>query len=205
MDHDTLDDFWKAVRVDDRYRQMDYPCLHVTGWYDLEDLLGAFHHYEGMVKDSPARDRQWLIAGPWSHVNSRSPHHSYADVFLGEHAALEMDEIHLRWFDHWLKGAQNGVPDEPRVKLWRGGRNEWIETDRWPLAETESSLYLGNNGGEGWLSATAPAGPEEPRSFRYDPLESRADAARHPQLPRRGRADRDVGDRGPARRAHLHE
>jgi len=171
MDHDTLDDFWKAVRVDDRYRLMDYPCLHVTGWYDLEDLLGAFHHYEGMVKESPARDRQWLIAGPWSHINSRSPHHSYADVFFGEHAALEMDQIHLRWFDHWLKEEENGLLAEPRVKLWRGGRDEWIETDHWPLAETETSLYLRNIYGEGRLSATAPTAPEEPRSFPYDPLD----------------------------------
>ena len=45
MDHDTLDEFWTALRFDDRYAHMDVPCLHVTGWFDLEDLLGAFHHY----------------------------------------------------------------------------------------------------------------------------------------------------------------
>ena len=56
MDHDTLDDFWKPIRFDDRYHTFDTPCLHVTGWYDLEDLLGAFHHYEGMMAASPARD-----------------------------------------------------------------------------------------------------------------------------------------------------
>ncbi|MCC6790300.1 MAG: CocE/NonD family hydrolase, partial [Thermomicrobiales bacterium] len=113
MDHDTYDDFWKAIRFDDGYAEMDYPCLHVTGWFDLEDLLGAFHHYELMIEKSPAADRQYLIAGPWSHVNSRNPHHSYADLFLGEAAALDMDQIHLRWFDYWLKGIENGVLEEP--------------------------------------------------------------------------------------------
>jgi len=72
-DRDTLDDYWKSLRFDDRYDQIDVPCLHVTGWYDQEDLLGAFHHYEHMMADSPARDKQYLIVGPWSHVKSRSP------------------------------------------------------------------------------------------------------------------------------------
>ena len=53
MDHDTLDDFWQALRFDDRYQEIDVPCLHVTGWYDLEDLPGAFHHYEAMAAHSP--------------------------------------------------------------------------------------------------------------------------------------------------------
>lgn len=105
MDHDTLDDFWKALRYDDRYHEFDVPCLHVTGWYDLEDLLGAFHHYEHMIEHSPARDSQRLIAGPWSHSGSRFPHDHYLDIDFGKDAALDMDEEHLRWFDYWLKGS----------------------------------------------------------------------------------------------------
>lgn len=57
MDHDTLDAFWRTLRYDDRYQEIDVPCLHVTGWYDLEDPTGAFHHYEGMVAASPAREQ----------------------------------------------------------------------------------------------------------------------------------------------------
>ena len=92
--------------TDDRYQTIDVPCLHVTGWYDLKDLLGAFHHYEGMMARSPARERQRLIAGPWSHVNSRNPHSSYAEVECGPEAALTMDDIHLAWFDYWLKARR---------------------------------------------------------------------------------------------------
>lgn len=171
MDHDTYDDFWKAIRFDDRYTEMNYPCLHVTGWYDLEDLLGAFHHYEEMAAKSPAKANQFLIAGPWSHGGSRNPHHSYAELYLGEAAALEMDQIHLRWFDYWLKGIENGVLEEPRVKLWRGGINEWVESDHWPLSEREESLYLTYDGEEGGLATAPQEAPAEPRSFRYDPLD----------------------------------
>lgn len=171
MDHDTFDDFWKALTYTDRYPEMNYPCLHVTGWYDLEDLTGAFHHYEHMVASSPAREHQYLIAGPWSHGGSRNPHHSYAGLYLGEAAALDMDQIHLRWFDYWLKGIENGVLEEPRVKLWRGGANEWVEADHWPLAEREESLYLTFDGETGGLAAQPQAAPAESRSFRYDPLD----------------------------------
>ena len=26
--------------------------------------------------------------------------------------ALGLDEIHLRWYDYWLKGVDNGIMDE---------------------------------------------------------------------------------------------
>ena len=169
MDHDTLDDHWKSVRFDDRYDRIDYPCLHVTGWYDLEDLVGAFHHYEHMTAMSPAKDKQWLIAGPWSHGNSRNPKRVYAGIDFGEAAAPDMNDIHLRWFDYWLKGIDNGVTGEPKVKLWRGGLNEWVETDHWPLSTGTTSLYLSNEG-DGALTTKLAAGGE-PRRFRYDPTD----------------------------------
>ena len=134
---DTLDDFWKAVRYDDRYDTFDVPVLHVTGWYDLEDLLGAFHHYEHMMAASPAKEKQRLIVGPWSHVNSRMPHHSYAGDFLSEDAALDMDAEHLRWMDYWLKGEQNGALDTAPVRVYEPGANRWREEQSWPLSTRE--------------------------------------------------------------------
>jgi len=168
MDRDTLDDFWRAARVDDTYDRIDVPCLHVTGWFDLEDLLGAFHHYEGMMAASPAKDRQQLVVGPWSHGNSRNPHHSYAGIPFGEAAAVDMDAVHLRWFDHWLKGVDNGAETEAPVRIFETGTNEWREERSWPLSRREESLFLRFGGGEGALSAEA-GEAEPPRAYRYDP------------------------------------
>jgi predicted acyl esterase len=45
----------------------------------------------------------------------------------------------LRFFDHWLKGVDNGVMDEPPVKLAiRKGRDEieWRHENEWPIART---------------------------------------------------------------------
>ena len=45
------------------------------------------------------------------------------------------DEI-LRWHDHWLKGIDTGVLDEPPVRYWVMGANEWRTAEDWPLPET---------------------------------------------------------------------
>ncbi len=75
VERNTLDDFWRSFRFDERYDQIDVPCLHVSGWYDLEDLLGAFHHYEHMI-DGVARQRTgsdcWSDRGATSSRDSRT-------------------------------------------------------------------------------------------------------------------------------------
>jgi len=183
MDHDTLDDFWKALRFDDRYDQIDVPCLHVTGWYDLEDLLGAFHHYEHMMKDSPAREHQRLIVGPWSHLNSRYPHSSYAGVEFGPEAAVDMDKAHLRWFDYWLKGKNNGALDEAPVRLFEPGRHAWRDANRWPLSDQDMFLYMRFDGQEGQLTPEPPSDDEPVQSYRYDPTDpapTQIDVKRYP-------------------------
>ncbi|HEY1543134.1 MAG TPA: CocE/NonD family hydrolase, partial [Xanthobacteraceae bacterium] len=52
----------------------------------------------------------------------------------------------LRFFDHWLKGVDNGIMDEPPVKLAiRKGRDEieWRHEHEWPLARTQwTKLYF---------------------------------------------------------------
>jgi uncharacterized protein len=164
----TLDDFWAGLRIDERYQGIDVPCLHVTGWYDLEDLLGAFHHYEQMMATSPARDRQRLLVGPWSHVKTRYPDDRYADVELPG-AALDMDAIHLRWFDHWLKGVENGVPDDAPVRVYEPGTNGWRDAPSWPLSGSWAELDLRFDGEHGRLSTEPPGAPDPERTYVYDP------------------------------------
>ena len=70
----------------------------------------------------------------------------------------------LRFFDYWLKGVDNGVMDEPPVKLAiRKGRDEIeLRHEReWPLARTQwTKFYFDLSGNEertGALVATKPA------------------------------------------------
>ena len=65
----------------------------------------------------------------------------------------------LRFFDYWLKDIDNGVMDEPPVKLAiRKGRDEieWREEQEWPLARTEwTKLYFDLSKPAGAASANA--------------------------------------------------
>jgi len=165
-DRDTLDDFWKSLRFDDHYDQIDVPCLHVTGWYDQEDLLGAFHHYEMMMANSPARDKQYLIVGPWSHVKCRHPDRFYANIDHGPSAAMDMESEHLAFFDYWLKGIDNGVGELDRVRLFEPGRNAWRAPDQWPTSNSTRELFLG----DGSLS-DAPSDVAGSLGYDFDPLD----------------------------------
>ncbi|MBO68605.1 MAG: hypothetical protein CL398_09870 [Acidiferrobacteraceae bacterium] len=171
LDHDTLDSHWQSLRFDERYGDINTPCLHVTGWYDMEDLMGAFHHYENMIKSSPARHNQQLIVGPWSHINCRWPHSSYGGLDFGNEAAIDMDDVHLRWFDYWLKGVENGATDDPSVKIFEPGRNSWLHVNRWPLGITEKLLFLRFDGKTGHLSDVSPPTDEPEQHYLYDPTD----------------------------------
>jgi predicted acyl esterase len=69
----------------------------------------------------------------------------------------------LRFFDHWLKGIENGVMQEPPVKLAirRGnGAYDWRYEQEWPLARTQwAQLYLdlSQPAGTASLAAQSPA------------------------------------------------
>jgi len=39
----------------------------------------------------------------------------------------------LRWFDYWLKGVENGIMEEPPIRLFVMGTDEWKATGDWPL------------------------------------------------------------------------
>jgi putative CocE/NonD family hydrolase len=166
--HDRLDEFWSSLRFDDRYDRIDVPCLHVSGWYDLEDLLGAFHHYEHMVAASSASAHQYLLVGPWSHVASRYPSRRHGGVDFGAAAAHDMDAEHLRWFDHWLKDAGPGLNDVAKVRLFDPGRRSWRTARTWPLANSTRSLYLGNVENRGVLLDNPPETAAADR-YVYDP------------------------------------
>ena len=53
----------------------------------------------------------------------------------------------LRWFDHWLKGIDTGIVEEPPLQLFIVGANEWKQAKEWPLPETKwTPFYLHADG-----------------------------------------------------------
>jgi len=53
----------------------------------------------------------------------------------------------LRWFDHWLKGINTGIMDEPPIHLFIQNTGEWKGAYEWPLPETMwTEFYLHKDG-----------------------------------------------------------
>jgi len=83
--------------------------------------------------------------------------------------------MHLRWYDHWLKGIDNGIEQAKPVQIFVMGTNIWREEEAWPLPDTQyRSYYLHSQGhanreqGDGTLS-TELAGQEPEDVYHYDP------------------------------------
>ncbi|QIB66512.1 CocE/NonD family hydrolase [Kineobactrum salinum] len=125
------------------------PGLWITGWYD-DVLVGATENFTAMTseaRDSQARTRHWLVIGPWGHAINAD--RKLGDIDFGPDAVIDLDDLQRRWFDYWLKGADNGFNKEPRVKLFVMGSNQWISENEWPIARTRYvPYYLRSEGGQ---------------------------------------------------------
>ncbi len=78
-----------------------------------------------------------------------------------------MNEEQLRWYDHWLKGVDTGIMDEPPIKM--NVMNAGFRYEReWPLARTEwRKLYLRSFGKLRWDPDPEPDVP--PDSLTHSP------------------------------------
>ena len=180
LDHQDYGDYWRATAVDEHFEQYTIPILQICGWYDLY-AGGMMANFVGLREQSGnelARNNQQLIMGPWTHVQAgpTPPGNTNAgDRDFGVQSLLDTREIELAWFDHWLKGVDNGAEREPPLKLFVMGSDLWRVELEWPLARTLWTPYYLRSGGnantlhgDGWLSI-APAEDEAADEYAYDP------------------------------------
>jgi uncharacterized protein len=173
--HDTRDDYWKQWSLRPRYGDITVPALNVAGWYDVF-LKGGIENFVGMCENGgseAARNGQKLVIAPWIHLPWEQ---KVGELDFGPEAANKVDELQVRWFDHWLKGIDNGIDREPPVRVFVMGANRWREAEDWPIPETRfTSYYLHSRGaantrfGNGSLSPEPPTADEPADRFRYDP------------------------------------
>jgi len=173
MEHEYYDGYWHRANFLANQHLIDCPAMFVTGWYD--DVGPGSMQAWDMTKRN-GRANQKLICGAWKHkMNvSRDIHNNYYGP-----AAVRYDMFfrYLRWYDHFLKGMDNGVEKEPAVDYFIIGDNRWHNASAWPPAEVrERELYLSSSGGantsrgDGALSFEKAAKGGEDR-YIYDPAD----------------------------------
>jgi hypothetical protein len=175
--HPSNDQYWQQWSIRQRYRRITVPALNFDGWYDVF-LNGAIENFVGMRRSggsAVARQDQQLVIGPWIHL-PWVPEVGQLD--FGPNARNPIDQLQLRWFDHWLKGVNNGVERDPAVRVFVMGANKWRMANSWPIPGTRFTTYYlhsrkgaNSSAGDGWLSTSAAArgGGARPDRYVYDP------------------------------------
>jgi uncharacterized protein len=172
LDHDQSDDYWAALDVSRSFQRISVPALHVSGWYDifLRGSVDGFLALRAGAATPRAREGQYLIAGPWTHIPWGD---RIGPADFGPEALLDTDAILLRWFNHWLKDT-NEYAAKPRIRHFVLGENRWHDADDWPAA-SHRLLYLQSGGransrkGDGRLTVAPPTSGEPPDVFVQDP------------------------------------
>ncbi len=125
--HQRRDDYWKHGSVCEDYASVRCPVYAIGGWAD------GYSNAVPRLLEGLSVPRKGLI-GPWAHTY---PHNGLPGPAIGF-----LQEA-LRWWDHWLKGIDTGLMDEPMYRVWmqdsvlpqpqydmRPGR--WVAEESWP-------------------------------------------------------------------------
>jgi putative CocE/NonD family hydrolase len=179
--HDTRDAYWQTFDVRQRWADIRVPALHVGGWFDIFND-GPALNYEGLRRSGAA---QKLVVGPWAHI-PWSRYNSALD-FGPDATGAPINDLHVRWFDRWLKGIDNGVDREDPITLFSTGVDRWSQRSTLEMTG-QRTLYLSSRGranslaGDGRLTST-PSGTEPADVYVYEPLLPTWFAGPQPLLP----------------------
>jgi putative CocE/NonD family hydrolase len=163
--------YYQERSIYNKLDQISVPALFIGGWFDLF-LDGTTRNFNGVA----SKDKR-LILGPWTHHRAGG---------FGEVSPEPYPDVHLpggdpvlSWFDHHLKGIDNGVDHKPAVEYYDIGDQTWKAATSWPPTGAHlDRLYLSgapsgsiDSLNDGSLTANAPSDPTEvaPDSYRYDP------------------------------------
>ena len=173
-------DLVESMSILGKHENVTIPTFNASGWYDIY-LQGTIENFLTMRQhgSTPEARQSKLLIGPWSHAGVTNPIGDLNFGFGSSAAFIDLQidfvSLQVRWFDHWLKGIDNGITREAPIKLFVMGANIWRDEQEWPLARAvETRYYLHSNGkantlnGNGHLSTEMPDA-ESPDQYAYDP------------------------------------
>ena len=170
--------YWRRLSYQRELENARVAGLHITGWFDVH-RKGTFSAYERLRNNaatSEARNSQYLVVGPWAHlgVNRTS---TMGSVDFGDQSLIDLNEMMVRFLNRHIKGEQDLLPADKRVRVFVTGLNRWTHASDWPLPGGQSQgLFLMSTGsaskrrGGGLLRQEADrSSSNEFDEFFYDP------------------------------------
>jgi hypothetical protein len=186
MDHPQPDEYWDAMYpTPEQFAQIDIPILTITGHYD-GDQIGAMRYYRDHMRyGSPgARDRHYLIVGPWNHAGTRTPNREVGGLKFGEASMLDLNNLHREWYDWTMKSGPKPAFLKQRVAYYIAGREKWkYAASLEAIAGATRTLFLNStDSGASDAMHSGTLDPEKPTAqlaydrYVYDPLDLRPGA-----------------------------
>ena len=118
----------------DQINKAGIPVYGLAGWFDAFPR-DAFLWFRNL------KVPQKLIVGPWFH---------------GGEEGFDLGAERHRWFDHWLKGVDNGIDREPPIRYFvvdAPAGSEWRNATAWPIPEAKATDYFFGAGKSGSVAS----------------------------------------------------
>ncbi len=182
LKHPAVDAYWDAMSPSIKdYARIDKPILTVTGYYDA-DQTGAMAHYRlHMQHASPkAREKHYLIIGPWDHGGSQRSKRENAGLTFDEACLIDNNKLHKEWYDWTMKDGKKPEFLKKHVAYYVMGAEKWKYAESLEAIPSKPvKLYLdsteeGANSvfSSGMLSKKRPSMTTSDK-YTYDPLDTR--------------------------------
>jgi putative CocE/NonD family hydrolase len=179
--HPPADPWWDWAELRSKYNHVHAAVLNLSGWYDeAYGPDGATTNFNGLLttRTNETDRRTRTVIGPWTHGGQEKTRAGERE--FGPSAAIDYDELILRWMDRYVRDIQNGVDREKRVRLFVMGKNVWRDEDAWPVARTNMQTYFlrseSNSARFARLNHTAPDRPGRYNEFVSDPAHPLTDS-----------------------------
>ncbi|HLH61804.1 MAG TPA: CocE/NonD family hydrolase [Ktedonobacteraceae bacterium] len=192
LNHSEDGPYWWPMNLALKYPEVDVPVMHLGGWFDcfLDGTLRSFQGIRAHGRTPECRANQRLIIGPWIHGPTNIGKSEVGELDFGPEAAFDLYDYRLRWYDYWLKGIENGIMNDPPVRIFLMGANRWLEMQAWPPENiTYRPLYFragtgksGTSLNNGHLSFEPPEHSEAADSYEYDPEDPVPSLLTYPEL-----------------------
>lgn len=172
--HPDYDDYWRDEDASLHFGKMNCPCFTIGSWFDFM-CQGSVASFVGRQRHGGpnSRGRQQLILGPWLH-GGYPKSNKIGELVFPESAFFDVYAHMTKWFNHFLKGEDNGIEKETPVRYYVMGAcgepgapgNVWREAADFPPASTAAAWFLQP---DGRLAPDKPVVPGASTSYASDP------------------------------------
>ena len=146
--------FYKERSINTKYDKIKVPVLHVGAWFDGFSR-GTLDNFNGV-----ASRYNRLMMAPCTHKGCGAPFDAGSE-YTGNSEPPGPSDPYLAWFDHFLKGKDNGIEDGPPVLYYDLGTKKWESDQAWPPRASRLETFFlsgspsGSNAGanDGTLSS----------------------------------------------------